>query len=100
MKAPRVHSASGSMRRMLHRIIAFFQKRELDDDLQQEMAAHIELAVDENIRRGLSPEEARRQAMIRFGGVMQAKEQQRESRGLPMLDILLQDLTYAFRTLL
>jgi predicted permease len=85
---------------MLHRVLAFFQKRKMDDDLQQEMEAHLGLAIEENMQRGLSVEEARRQAMIRFGGVMQAKEFQRESRGLPMLDILTQDLTYSFRTLL
>jgi predicted permease len=63
------------------------------------MDSHLEFAIEDNIRRGLSPDEARRQAMIRFGGVMQAKEQQREARGLPVLDILMQDLTYSFRTL-
>jgi predicted permease len=63
------------------------------------MDSHLEFAIEDNIRRGLSPDEARRQAMIRFGGVMQAKEQQREARGLPALDILMQDLTYSFRTL-
>ena len=63
------------------------------------MDSHLEFAIEDNLRRGLSPDEARRQAMIRFGGVMQAKEQQREARGLPALDILMQDLTYSFRTL-
>jgi len=63
------------------------------------MQSHLELAVDENLKRGLSPEEARRQALIRFGGVVQAKEQQREERGVPWLDVLLQDLRYTWRTL-
>src|SRR5271170_7037192 len=63
------------------------------------MASHLEFAVEENLRRGMSPEEARRQALIRFGGVMQAKEQHREMRGLPTLDIFLQDLGYTLRTL-
>ena len=47
----------------------------------------------------MSPEEARRRALVRFGGVQQAKEHQREARGLPWLDVLLQDLRYTFRTL-
>ena len=51
------------------------------------------------MRHGMSAEEARRQALIRFGGVLQAKEQQREARGLPWLDVLLQDLRFTFRTL-
>jgi predicted permease len=47
----------------------------------------------------MSPQEARRRALIRFGGVQQAREHQREARGLPWLDIVLQDLRYTFRTL-
>jgi predicted permease len=88
-----------SVRRAFHRLRSFFRKGPLDRDLSDEMDSHLEFAIEDNIRRGLSPDEARRQAMIRFGGVMQAKEQQREARGLPALDILMQDLTYSFRTL-
>ena len=76
-----------------------FGKEPLDRDLNAEMASHLEFAIEENLRRGLSPEEARRQALIRFGGVEQARQQHRETRGLPFLDILLQDLRYTLRTL-
>ena len=92
-------SIVGSLRRALNRVLSFFYKKPLDRDLDDELASHIDFAIEENIRHGLSAAEARRQAMIRFGGVMQAKELQRESRGLPSLDILMQDLGYAFRTL-
>ena len=47
----------------------------------------------------MPPEEARRRALVRFGGTKQAREQHREARGLPALDSLLQDLRYAMRTL-
>ena len=47
------------------------------------MAAHIELAIEENLKRGMPAEEARRSAMIRFGGLEQAKQHHREARGLP-----------------
>ncbi len=47
----------------------------------------------------MTREEARRQALIRFGGVQQAREEQREARGLPWLDVLMQDLRYTLRTL-
>ncbi len=57
------------MRTLLAHITAFFRKRELDRDLDQELALHLDLATEDNIRRGLSPEEARRDALIRFGGV-------------------------------
>jgi predicted permease len=87
------------MNTLLARIRAFFRKREMDGDLDQELAAHLEMAVEENLRRGLSPEEARRQALIRFGGVEMAREHHRDARGLPQLDSLVQDVRYAFRTL-
>ncbi|HEY6850175.1 MAG TPA: permease prefix domain 1-containing protein, partial [Terracidiphilus sp.] len=86
-------------RRSVNRLRAFFFKPPLDADLEAEIQAHIDLAVEENIRRGLSPPEARRQALVRFGGIDLAKYQQREARGLLKLDILLQDLRYTLRTL-
>jgi predicted permease len=82
----------------LRRLRAAFRGAELDRDLDAEIESHLDLAVEENIRRGMSAQEARRQAMLRFGGAARAKEQHREARGLPALDILLQDLRYAIRT--
>ena len=89
----------GALRRGLARIFSFFHKPKLDADLEAEIAEHIALAAEDNLRRGMSATEARRQALIRFGGVDTAKDQQREARGLMKLDILLQDLKYTFRTL-
>ena len=73
--------------------------KQRDSDLDAELQSHIELAMEENISKGMSPDEARRRALVRFGGVQQAHEQQRDARGLPALDILLQDLRYTVRTL-
>jgi predicted permease len=87
------------LRRALARIRAFLRKPPLDADLEAEIAAHIELATQENIQRGLAPLEARRQALVRFGAIDTAKFQQREARGFMKLDILLQDLRYTVRTL-
>ncbi len=87
------------MRFALQRLRSSFPHAQLDQELDAEMAAHLELAVEENLRRGLSPEEARREALVRFGGIEQAKQQQRAARGLPMLDILAQDIRFTFRTL-
>ena len=89
----------GAVQRALSRLLSFFRKPHLDADLEAEMAAHLEMAIEENIQRGLTPLEARRQALIRFGGMDLAKDQHREARGLMTLDILLQDLRYTFRTL-
>jgi len=87
------------LRRALARLRSFADKPPLDADLEAEIAAHLEMAIEENIQRGLTPLEARRQALIRFGGIDLAKDQQREARGLMKLDILLQDLRYTLRTL-
>jgi len=89
-----------ALRRALERVRAFFRKAPLDRDLDAEMASHLAFAVEENLRRGLSPQEASRQALVRFGGVAQARERHREARGLPALEVLLQDLRYTLRTLL
>jgi predicted permease len=82
-----------------NRLLSFFHKPQLDAELDAELQSHLEFAVEENLKQGMPPEEARRRALIRFGGVEQAKERQRESRGLPWLEILLQDLRFALRTL-
>ena len=88
-----------NIREASNRILSFFNKQQRDYDLDAELQSHIDLATEENIRNGMQPEEARRRAVVRIGGIQQAKEQQRQARGLPWLDILLQDLRYTLRTL-
>lgn len=83
---------------LLRRLWAVFRAEEIDRDLDAEIAAHLDMAIEENLRRGMTAKEARRQAMLRFGGAGQAREQHRDARGLPVLDVLLQDLRYAVRT--
>jgi predicted permease len=87
------------LREAFKRVGSFFRKDQLDQELNEEMASHLQMAVEENMRRLMSEEEARRQALVRFGGVQQALERHRESRGLPWLDVLIQDLRFTFRTL-
>ena len=86
-------------REALNRMRSFFRKRPLDQELDEEMAAHLEMAVEENIARGMPAGEARRLALARFGGVQQAREAHRETRGLPWLDVMMQDLSFTFRTM-
>ncbi len=88
-----------TFRRLRERWRAFRSKPQLDAELEAEIAAHIDLAIDENLRLGMNPAEARRQALLSFGGMNMAKDQQREARGLMKLDILLQDLRYTVRSL-
>jgi putative ABC transport system permease protein len=87
------------LKQLLHRMYSFFRRAQLDRDLDAEVSSHLELAIEENLRRGLSSTEARRQAALRFGGSQQAKEQHREARSLPFLETLLQDIRYSFRML-
>jgi predicted permease len=74
------------LRQFFHRLRSVFRRTELDHELDAELAAHLDLAIEENLRRGLPADEARRQALIRFGGTEQAKLQHREARGLPTLE--------------
>lgn len=88
-----------SIREWSVRFRSFFRKRQLDKDLSSELSAHIEMAVEDNLKQGMGPEEARRQALVQLGGIEPAKERHREARGLPFLDSILQDLRYTFRAL-
>jgi predicted permease len=76
-----------------------FLARSVDADLDQEVHSHLEMLTEENIRAGLSPQEARRAARIVLGGVEQVKEQVRDARTGAFLDSLLQDLRFAMRSL-
>jgi predicted permease len=89
----------GHIRELAARIGSFFRKGRLDSELDSELASHLEMAVGDNVRRGMSPDEARRQARVRFGTYAGASESHREARGLPALDSFLQDLRYTLRSL-
>jgi putative ABC transport system permease protein len=83
----------------LSRVYSFVFTRRLDEDFDRELTAHLDLLTDDIARSGVAPREARRLALIRFGGPMQIKEARREARGLPQIDAVLQDLRYAVRSL-
>jgi putative ABC transport system permease protein len=88
-----------TLRAFCFRLLGFFRSRGADDDFAAELESHIALHTDAGIRSGLTAEEARRQALIHLGGVEQTQQAQRERRGLPWLDSLLQDTQYGVRTL-
>ena len=81
------------------RIAGLFGKQRNEAELTSELRAHLEMASEENIRRGMSPNEARYAARKEFGGVEQVKEIYRERRGLPMIETLLQDIRFGLRML-
>jgi len=79
------------LRETAARLLALFRKERLEQELDEELRAHLEMLAEENVRKGMSPEEARYVARRSFGGVEQVKEEYREQRGLPMMDTLTQD---------
>ena len=90
---------SGAFLRFANRVLALFRRQPLEGDLDAELKSHLEFATEDNLRSGMPVDEARRQALIRFGGLEQAKEQHRDTRGLPPLEAVLQDLRYSLRSL-
>ena len=83
----------------LVRLAGMFRKEQSEAELAEELEGHAQMHVEENIRAGLSPEAARRDALMRLGGLEQAKERYRDQRSLPWLDALVQDLRFALRML-
>ena len=75
-----------------------FGKRQLDNELDEELSFHLEMEAEENVRNGMTPDEARRQARLRFGGVEGVKEDCRDTRAIPFVESLLQDVRFAVRS--
>ena len=68
-------------------------------DIVDELNSHLAFHIDDNVRAGMTPAEARRAALLKLGGLAQTAESIRDRRGLPFFDTLRQDLVYAFRVL-
>jgi macrolide transport system ATP-binding/permease protein len=84
---------------LVHRLTATFRRRRLEHDLDEELRSHLEMATEINLNKGMSPEDARREALRSFGGIEQTKELYRDRRGLPFLETAFQDLRFGFRML-
>lgn len=82
------------LRTLLNRAASLFHTRRLDDSLDEELRAHIEMAAEENIRRGIPEAEARRLALREFGGVTQVREAYRAQRGLPLFEQIRRDVRF------
>src|SRR6185503_4851961 len=78
---------------------AVVRRDRLDLEFDEELTTHLELLVDEYRRRGLSPIEARRAAVRKLGRPELLRETHRDQRGIPVLDVVRQDLRYAARVL-
>ena len=78
-----------SLRRMIYRFRAVLSRRSDDQDLAAELECHIQLQTEDNLRAGMTPEAARREAILKFGGIDSVKAGYREQRSLPLLESLL-----------
>jgi predicted permease len=87
------------MRAVMQRIAWAFRRSRLEDRLDEEVRAHLDLLAADHERRGLTPEQARRAARRDFGGVEQMKEAHRDGLGIPFVETLAQDARYAMRAL-
>ncbi|HKF49466.1 MAG TPA: ABC transporter permease [Terracidiphilus sp.] len=88
-----------SLRMLLSRVASLVRGKSLDAELDDELRSHIELAAEENVKRGMRPDEAREAAVRAFGGVTQTRERYRTQRGVPFFEVLGQDLRQAGRQL-
>jgi hypothetical protein len=87
------------LRGYLVRFFGLFHRARREREFAEELESHLALRIEDNIRAGMSPEEARRQAQIKLGGMTWTQELHREQRGLPMLETLLHDVRFGLRTL-
>ena len=87
------------LRALLARFAGLFNPGKGDRELSAELDSHLQMHIADNVDRGMAPAEARRQALIKLGGMEQAKEQYRARRGLPVLETLARDVRFGLRTL-
>src|SRR5215469_8903792 len=87
------------LRRFVKRLTSWTRTEQDEERLRAEIEEHLVLQTADNLRAGLSPDEARRQAVLKFGAMEAIKEDYRAQRGLPFVETLLQDTRYALRRL-
>src|SRR5882724_9405762 len=88
-----------ALNRLFTRLLNFTTRRRGDERLREEIESHLASQTAENLRAGMTPEEARRQARLKLGAVEAVREEYRAEEGLPLVEDLLLDLRYALRVL-
>ena len=86
-------------RKLSSYVRALLHKDKVEQDMDQELRFHLDMEIEGNVSRGMSLPEARRDALLRFGGVEKFKEECRDVRGAPLVESLLQDVRYGVRIL-
>jgi predicted permease len=87
------------LRTWLLRAAGIFSKNRREDDFSAELEAHVQMQTDDNLRSGMTPEEAHRAALLKLGGMEQTKQAYRERGTMPLVESVLQDLRFTFRQL-
>src|SRR6266481_3223401 len=85
------------LREFILRFGGLFNKQRKDRELDEEIESHLQLQIEDNLRLGMTQEEARREALVKLGGIESTKEAYRDQRGLPILETLWQDIRYGAR---
>jgi hypothetical protein len=91
--------AFGRLRRAASRVAGLFGAGRSDRELDDELNSHLQLHIDDNLRAGMPPHEARRHALLALGGLDQTKERHRDQRGIPLIEHFVQDLRFGVRGL-
>jgi putative ABC transport system permease protein len=86
------------MQRVGLRLRALFRRAATEQELEEEIRLHLDLESEKNLREGMTPDQARRQALVAFGGVEAVKEAHRDRRGVRWIEDALADARYALRT--
>lgn len=88
-----------SLRRFLVRLSNLVSRNSADERLREELAEHLAFQTEENLRAGMSPDRARREAVLKLGAAGSIRERHRDEHGLPSIENLVSDLRYAARVL-
>src|SRR5579863_1808389 len=88
-----------ALRSWIVRLINLFNKSHSERELAEEMEANLALQIEDNIRAGVPPDQSRRAALLKFGSLDVAKEAVRDRRGIPFLETLARDTSYALKML-
>jgi predicted permease len=87
------------LRAWLRKLTGVVPTQQQEQDFSSELDSHLQLHIDDNVRAGMTPADARRSAIIKLGGIEHTKQAHRETRTFPLLEATLQDIRYALRQL-
>ena len=85
------------VRALLLRVAGLWSSDRREQEFARELESHVQMQVEDNLRAGMTAEEARREAVLKLGGVEQAKQAYRERATVPPLESLLHDVRYSLR---